>query len=319
MAARVSCRTVAGRQPTVMPSGQQYEIRHGEQRAVVVEVGGGLRCYSVADAELLDGYSIDEPCGGGRGQPLMPWPNRLRDGRFEFDGQSYQLPLSEPQTQTAIHGLVRWSNWVATEHDASRVAMEHVLHPQAGWPGTLALRIEYELSLGGLAVTTTATNVGTRDCPFGVGFHPYLTLGTATVNALILQAPGATYLEADERGIPIVAHPVKHTELDFRTPRELGPARLDHGFADLERDHDNLARVRIATAGGGSRATLWLDSSYRYVMLFTGDTLPPTERRRGLAIEPMTCPPNALQSGQDVVRLATGQTFVARWGIKPAT
>jgi aldose 1-epimerase len=302
-----------------MPSGQQHEIRHGEQRAVVVEVGGGLRCYSVAGGELLDGYPIDEPCAGGRGQPLMPWPNRLRDGQFEFDGQSYQLPLSEPQTQTAIHGLVRWKNWVATEYAASHVAMEHVLHPQAGWPGTLALRIEYELSDGGLAVTTTATNVGLRDCPFGAGFHPYLTLGTATVDALILQAPGATYLEADERGIPIAAHSVRNTELDFRTPRELGPARLDHGFADLERDHDNLARVRIATAGGGSRATLWLDNSYRYVMLFTGDTLPAAERRRGLAVEPMTCPPNALQSGEDVVRLAPGESFLGRWGIKPAT
>jgi aldose 1-epimerase len=302
-----------------MPSGAQHEIRHGDQHAVVVEVGGGLRSYVAAGGDLLDGYAIDARCSGGRGQPLLPWPNRLQDGRYEFDGESFQLPLTELETRCAIHGLTRWANWAPTQEGPARVAMEHVLYPQPGWAGTLALRIEYELGEDGLTVTTTATNVGSRDCPFGAGQHPYLTLGTATIDSLILQAPGRRYLEADERGIPTGSRPVKSTELDFRSPREIGPAQLDHAFTDLERDHDGIARVRIATAGGGSRATLWVDDTYTYLMLFTGDTLAPDQRRRGLAIEPMTCPPNALQSGEGVVRLAPGNTFTARWGIEPAS
>jgi aldose 1-epimerase len=307
---------VAGAPPE-LPSGAQHEIQHGAQRAVVVEVGGGLRAYTVGGEDRLDGYGPDEVCGGGRGQPLMPWPNRLRDGRFQFDGSEYQLGLTEPATETAIHGLVRWVNWGAVEHDDSRVTMEYVLHPQTGWPGTVELRIEYALSDDGLTVSASATNLGARACPFGAGFHPYLTLGTETIDPLSVRAPGRVYLESDERGIPVATRPVEGTPLDFRAGRELGETELDRGFADLERDSDGLARVRISTAGGERAATLWMDEAYEYLMLFTGDTLPATQRRRGLAVEPMTCPPNALQSGDGVVRLAPGDTFRGRWGIHP--
>jgi aldose 1-epimerase len=302
-----------------MPSGAQHEIRHGDQRATVVEVGGGLREYTVGSEDRLDGYGLDERCEGGRGQVLIPWPNRLRDGRYAFDGEDCQLPLTEVDKGNAIHGLVRWENWSAAGHEPSRVTMEYVLHPQPGWPGTLALRIEYELGDRGLGVTTTATNVGSRDCPFGAGAHPYLTLGTATIDSLILKAPGRSYLEADERGIPTGSHPVAGTAFDFRSPRALGSAQLDHAFSDLERDDDGLATALIATPDGRTRAALWVDPSYNHLMLFTGDTLPPGQRRRGLAIEPMTCPPNAFQSGQDLLRLAPGESFSGRWGIAPAS
>ncbi len=303
--------------PREMPSGAQNEIQRGDQRAVVVEVGGGLRAYVVGGQDRLDGYAADEVCSGGRGQPLMPWPNRLRDGRYQFDGQEYQLGLTEPETGAAIHGLVRWANWTVAEREDWRVAMEYVLHPQTGWPGTVSLRIEYELGDGGLTVSTTATNLGGAACPFGAGFHPYLTLGTETIDSITVQAPGRSYLEADEHGIPVATHPVEGTPLDFRAGRELGATKLDRGFADLERDPDGLARVRISSAGGERRATLWVDEGYGYLMLFTGDTLAPAARRRGLAVEPMTCPPNALQSGDGVVRLDPGESFAARWGIDP--
>jgi aldose 1-epimerase len=302
----------------IMPSGAQHELRHGDQHAVVVEVGGALRTYTSGDADVLDGYDSDQRCSGGRGQPLIPWPNRVRDGRYEFDGQAQQLALTEPETGNAIHGLVRWSNWTLADRDSGRVSMEHVLHPQPGWPGTLRLRIEYELADGGLTVTTTAANAGAGDCPFGMGFHPYLTLGTASVDSLILQSPGAHCLEADERGIPTASLPVDGTRFDFRSPRAIGPMRLDHGFAELERDSEGLAWVRIATAGGGRRAAVWMDRAYSHLMLFTGDTLPGAERRRGIAIEPMSCAPNALQTGRDITRLGSGETVTGRWGIVPA-
>lgn len=301
-----------------MPSGDQHEIRHGEQRAVVVEVGGGLRAYTVAGADLLDGYAEQERCSGGRGQVLIPWPNRLRDGRYEFDGQRYQLPLTEPETGTAIHGLVRWSNWTVAERDPARVVMEHVLHPQPGWPQALRVQIEYALDDHGLSVTTIAANAGAAACPFGAGAHPYLTLGTDTIDSVILQAPGRRYLTSDERGIPTASLEVTGTPFDFTAPREIGSARLDHAFAELQRDDDGLARVGLATADGARRATVWVDRAYRYLMVFTGDTLPEPQRRRGLAIEPMTCAPNALQSGEGLERLEPGQSFKARWGISPS-
>jgi aldose 1-epimerase len=285
----------------------------------VVEVGGGLRSYTVGGADRLHGYALEATAGGGRGQPLMPWPNRLRDGRYRFDGVEYQLGLSEPSTATAIHGLTRWANWSTPEHETSRVAMEYVLHPQSGWPGTLHLRIEYRLGDSGLEVTTNATNVGAQACPFGAGFHPYLTLGTPTVDELTLWAPGACYLEADERGLPVTTRAVQSTELDFRSGRPVGQDKLDHCFGELEREGDGLARVRIATGDGARRASLWVDGAYPYLMLFSGDTLPLADRRRGLAVEPMTCPPNALQSGEALVRLEPGESFTASWGIDPSS
>ncbi len=302
----------------VLPSGEQVVIGHGDQRAVVVEVGGAVRSYVASGEDLLEGYAENERCTGARGQSLIPWPNRLRDGCYEFAGERYQVPLSEPSKHNAIHGLVRWTNWTVADRSEDRVAMAHLLHPQDGWPFALDLRIEYTLGDEGLAVNTTATNVGTTECPYGASAHPYLTLGTDTIDPLILQAPGQHYLIADDRGIPTGAAPVAGTALDFTAPLRLGETKLDTGYSDLRRDEDGLARVHLATEDGARRATLWMDDAYPFLMLFTGDSLPqPERRRRGLGVEPMTCAPNALQSGDGLRTLEPGDSLTSRWGIAP--
>ena len=299
------------------PSGRQFELVHGDQEAVVVEVGGGLRSYTVAGREVLDGYGADEVCPSGRGQTLIPWPNRIEDGSYELDGRSHQLPLNEPERGNAIHGLVRWSAWTAADVEAGRVVLEHRLHPQPGYPFSLALTAEYTLSDEGLAVRTTATNAGTEPCPYGAGAHPYLTVGTPTVDSTILRVPARTALQSDERGLPVGEEPVHGTELDFRTPRPVGDARLDHCLGDLERDGDGRARIELAHPDTDERVTVWLDDSYSYVMLFTGDPLPDVARR-SLAVEPMTCPPNAFRTGEALIRLEPGGSFTTAWGISPA-
>ena len=300
----------------IRPSGEQIEIAAGDQRAVVVEVGGGLRSYSAGGRELIDGYGVDEMCSSGRGQALIPWPNRLQDGSYEFDGRRHQLPLNEPEHRNAIHGLVRWAAWIASEREPHRAVMEHVLHPQPGYPFSLALRIEYALSEGGLRVRTTATNVGTDPCPYGSGAHPYLTLGTASVDCLMLRVPGRTVLRSDERGLPIGTEAVQDTEYDFRQPRRISSTTLDHAFTDLARDEDGLARVELRDPDHGTRVSLWVDESYPYLMLFSGDPLPDI-RRRSLAVEPMTCPPNAFRTGDALIRLEPGCSFTSTWGIAP--
>ncbi len=300
------------------PSGRQFVLRFGDQRAVVVEVGGGLRSYVVSGHELLDGYEAEERCTSARGQSLIPWPNRLRDGRYAFEGEEHQLPLTEPAKHNAIHGLVRWANWSAPSREEHRVSMRHLLHPQSGWPFALSLEIEYCLSSDGLTVQTRASNVGSGACPYGAGAHPYLTLGTDKIDPLRLRAPGQRYMISDERGIPTGSEPVAGTEFDFLTARELGDTQLDTGYSDLRRDEDGRARVRLTTVGGHRRATLWLDEGYPYLMLFTGDSLPePTRRWGGLGIEPMTCAPNALQSGDGLQILEPGGSFATAWGIAP--
>ena len=248
---------------------------------------------------------------------LIPWPNRVLDGAYEFEGRRHQLPIDDVEEQDAIHGLVRWAAWTVGEREPDRVVMEHVLHPQPGYPFSLALAIEYVLSDEGLRVAATATNLGTSPCPYGAGAHPYLTVGTPSVDSLILRSPGRTVLRSDERGIPVGAGSVEGTDYDFRRPREIGATRLDNAFTDLERDDDGLARVELRNPDEDRGLTLWVDESYPYLMLFTGDPLPDVDRR-SLAVEPMTCPPDAFRSGQDLVRLEPGGSFTSAWGISPS-
>jgi len=299
------------------PSGEQVEIAFGGQRAVVVEVGGGLRTYTVAGRELLDGYGEDELCPSGRGQVLIPWPNRLEDGRYEFDGHDHQMPIDDPDENDAIHGLVRWEAWTIGARRADSVVMEHLVQPQPGYPFSLRLGIEYALGAEGLSVTTTATNVGPDPCPYGAGAHPYLTLGTERVDSLVLRAPGRTMFSSDGRGLPTGASSVAGTEYDFREARPIGVTRLDTCFTDLARDDDGLARVALTDPEGGSTVELWVDAQYGYLMLFTGDPLPDVARR-SIAVEPMTCPPNALRTGEAVIRLEPGVSCTTRWGITPS-
>jgi aldose 1-epimerase len=296
------------------PTGEQIELAFDDQRAVVVEVGAGLRSYAVAGRDVLDGYGVESMSPSGRGQVLIPWPNRIEDGSYEFDGRRHQLALTETEARNAIHGLVRWSAWTIAEREPHRVAMEHTLQPQPGYPFTLALRLEYVLSERGLAVRTTATNVGRDACPYGCGAHPYLMVGTETVDAVELLAPAATVLHSDDRGLPIGSAAVDGTEYDFRRPRAIGSTKLDNAFTDLERGEDGLARVRLRDPEAGAALTLWVDESYSYLMLFTGDPLPDVNRR-SLSVEPMTCPPNAFRTGDAVIRLEPGGSTTSAWGI----
>jgi aldose 1-epimerase len=286
--------------------------------SAVVEVGGALRTYAVGDRDLLDGYGEHEMCPVARGQSLLPWPNRLRDGSYEFAGARHQLPLTEPGMGNAIHGLIRWVNWSASGRDDARVRMEYVLHPQDGYPFTLALSIDYSLDDGGLTVRTSATNAGEERCPYAAGAHPYLTAGTDVIDSCTLRAPGGKWMPTDERAIPTGVQPVDETDYDFRAPRQIGSTKLDTGYSDLERDGDGLAWVELTAPDGDARVRLWQDERYRYLMLFTGDSIPQVDRRRcGLGVEPMTSAPNAFQSGEGLHTLEPGQTFTASWGISP--
>jgi aldose 1-epimerase len=296
------------------PSCEQIEIALEDQRALVVEVGGGLRAYSAAGRELVDGYRPDEMSTAGRGQLLLPWPNRIRDGSYEFDGRRQQLPVNDVPERDAIHGLVRWVAWSVAVREPHRVVLRHSVHPQPGYPFSLDVDTQYALSAEGLRVTTTATNVGGDACPYGCGAHPYLRLGTQKVDALTLRAPARTVLVSDERGIPISSESVDGTEYDFRRPRRIGSTRLDNAFTDLERDGDGLARISLGDPETGDSVTLWVDDAHPYLMLFTGDSVRDVDRR-SLAVEPMTCPPNAFQTGESLIRLEPSQSFTTTWGI----
>jgi aldose 1-epimerase len=299
------------------PSGEQFDLESGEWRLTVVEVGGGLRELRRGDWRVLDGYPVDRMCNGGRGQALLPWPNRIDGGRYTFEGQSYQLALTEPLRGNAIHGLTRWSHWRLVERSPGRIVLGHVLDPQPGYPFSLSLRLHYELSPQGLTVRSSVTNTGRTRCPFGVGFHPYFSCEAAgaRIDGSRLTVPAREVVLTDARGIPTGRAPVDGTPFDFRSAQSIGERVLDHAFAGLERDPDGRARVDLASADQRRRLALWLDESFRYVQVFTGDTLPQGERRLGVAIEPMTCPANAFATGESLRVLEPGESWRCEWGI----
>ena len=192
--------------------------------------------------------------------------------------------------------------------------MQHVLHPQPGYPFSLRTSIEYALSDRGLRVRTTTTNVGSERCPYGRGAHPYLTLGTATIDRLFLTLPARTVLQSDQRGLPTNLKAVEGTGYDFRQSRRIGSTVLDHAFTDLQRNENGNACVTLRDPDSGIQVSLWVDHSYPYLMLFSGDPLPDVSRR-SLAVEPMTCPPNAFRTGVSLIELESGSSCTGTWGI----
>ncbi|HMD44989.1 MAG TPA: aldose 1-epimerase family protein [Acidimicrobiales bacterium] len=307
------------RAPAASPTGEQWVIGHGLQTAVVTEMGATLRAYSVGGDDVIDGFGPDDWSHSGRGQVLAPWPNRLGDGRYEFAGVRAQAPLNEPETGTAIHGLVRWLPWRLEAQSQNRVALVCPLRPTPGYPFSLDLSLEYRLGRSGLVVTAAASNPGDQTAPLGLGFHPYLCVGGGAVDTAVLSLPATQRLVLDERGLPTgEVRPVAGTEYDFTTPRAVGPTRLDTAFTSLERDGDGRAWARLDQPANGRGVDLWVDDRFSYLMCFTGDSLDDVAlRRRSIAVEPMTCPPDALRSGKEVIVLGPGQEWSGSWGLGP--
>ena len=300
----------------VLPTGEQYEIRHGEQRAVVTEVGAALRAYQVGGRAFVDGFEAEEIPTGGRGQVLIPWPNRIAGGSYEFGGARQQLAIGEVRNLNASHGLVRSANFAVIARDRAGVTLGLLLHPQSGYPFALAIELDYRLDDTGLHVTTSVRNVGTTPLPFGVGFHPYFTVGTPLIDDTTFTLPAATALITDERMIPTGREAVAGTPLDFRVPRLIGDTILDSCFTDLDRDADGAARIVLTGPSDTPTLTLTLDKTFGFVQVYSGNNHPdPATRRRGLAIEPMTCPANAFNSGEGLIVLEPGERFAATWFI----
>jgi aldose 1-epimerase len=301
------------------PTGDQFEIRGGDYRAVVTECGATLRVLEHSGRELVDGFDEDAIPAGGRGQLLMPWPNRIGDGAYSFGGRDLQLPLSEPGRRNASHGLVRWAAWSVEEHTPNSVSLGYRLMAQTGYPWTLDLHVIYDLSADGLTVTQTATNMSASAAPYAQGAHPYLRVGSGPIDRLELRLPAATRLVVDDRMRPTEREEVAGSAYDFRMARPIRATALDDGFTDLDRDGDGAATVELRDPDTGSGAALWVDRRHGWLQIFSADEAPGTARR-SLAVEPMTAPADAFRSGDDLVTLApageAGDELSASWGIR---
>jgi aldose 1-epimerase len=279
--------------------------------ATVAEVGGGLCSYTVNGVPLVDGYGEDEPCPAGAGQQLVPWPNRIRDGKYQFAGVEEQLAITEPARSNAIHGLLCWTSWQAVDQSPSAVTMIGIIRSQPGYPHTVEVRTCYSISETGLEISVEASNIGIDDCPFGYGAHPYLMVAGVAVDDLRLCLPATERVVFDRRCLPIGRQQVSCTPMDYGLPRKLSQTELDDAF------YRRSSRSALLSTEDGRGVELWADEAFPWFQVFTGDTLDPPRRRRAVAIEPMSCPPDAFNSGVDLVVLSPGEVWRGRWGIRP--
>lgn len=300
----------------VFPSGDQYEIEAAGYRAVITESGAALRLLSYGERPLIDGFADDEMSAGGRGQLLMPWPNRIRNGKYSFGGRDLQLALTEPKRSHASHGLARWAAWSLEEHTANSVSLTYRVMAQSGYPWTVDLHVLYDLGADGLTVTQTATNLSGEPAPYASGAHPYLAVGEG-IDHLELTLPAGTRTLTDDRLIPTETVPVDD-EHDFRTARLVGGVVLNETFGDLVRE-DGVATAVLRDPANGNGVALWVDEKIRWLLLYSADDVVGKERR-SLAIEPMTAPADAFNSGIDLVTLAPAgdadDELSVTWGIR---
>jgi len=290
----------------VRPSGEQWTLRSGGYAATVVGVGGGLRGLSHDGREVLLGYGEDEAAHAGIGQHLFPWPNRITDGKYTFQGVDHQLALTEPTRQNAIHGLTRWTTWDRVDDGSDEAVVEvgHRLHGQPGYPHQLDLHLRYQLA-DGLTVTATATNVGMSDAPYGYGTHPYLSVGRV-IDECVLEFAANEWLEVSpERMTPIGLSPVKGSQYDFHTARAIGELDIDNAFTGV----GGSWSVTLTDPETGARSRLTSDTPW--LQLYTGGAI----GRTALAVEPMTCPPNAFITGQNLVVLKPGESHTTSFQV----
>jgi len=284
----------------VSPSGTSWTISGGGYEATVVSVGGGLRGCVYDGRELLLGYGETEQCHAAMGQLLIPWPNRIADGRYTFEGTERQLALTEPARHNASHGLARWAEWHRLDDgtDEAVAVLTHRLHGQPGYPHQLDLTARYTVGRAGLQVQVSAVNVGHSNAPYGFGAHPYLTVGRR-IDECELSFTAQRRLDVDpERLLPRGLVDVAGTNVDFSTPRVIGDAAVDAAFTGL----DDRWTVRLIDPDTGMTASLTSDTPW--AQLYSAEAL----GRAGLAVEPMTCPPNAFASGDDLLTLSPGDT-----------
>ena len=298
-------------------TGRQYELRRGDAVAVITELAAGLRSFSRGGVLLTETYGDDQIAPGGAGITLAPWANRVEDGLWFLDGKKQQLDITEVPRNNASHGLLRNAGYSLVGQSGHSVALEATVFPQHGYPFLVRHRVEYRLSGDlGLEVRQTLSNDGTAAAPFVLGAHPYLRVGDAAVEDLRLTVAADTRLVTDDRLIPRGSAPVDG-DVDFRSGRHIADLAVDVALTDLH--YEGGTARHVLAAADGSEVSLWQDENCRYVHVFVSTVYP--GRQRAVAVEPMTGPANAFNSGDGLRWLAPGGSFSMEWGIdyRPGT
>lgn len=306
---------MTSRTPPPGPPASELVIRAGDYSATITAQAAALRQLRHGTRHLIVPFQAGAPIPDYRGIIAAPWPNRIRDGRYTFDGVARQLALNEPERSTALHGLVFNREWKLQSADDSSVVLACELGPTRGYPFKLRVEAAYRIDENGLHTAVTATNTGPTTAPYGVCPHPYLVAGPSSLDDWILEFRADSYLEVTpDRLLPVETRPVQGHDFDFRVPRNIGGTEIDHAFTGLCFDEHGRARLTLKDPTGTGVGMTW-DAACPWVQIHTADKKPPLANRIGLAVEPMTCPPDAFNSGTGLIELIPGESHQAQWTI----
>ncbi|WP_324649485.1 aldose-1-epimerase [Georgenia sp. H159] len=279
-------------------------LTSGDYTATIVPVGAGLAGLQHRGRQVVVGHDPAELPLGYPGATLVPWPNRITDGTYEYDGETHRVPVNEHETNAALHGLACWSVWDVVAQSDAHVVLELEIAPRYGYPFHLHSRVTYRLDADdGLGVEITTTNIGARTAPYGSSTHPYLTCDLQPVDECVLRAPARSVLTVDDRLRPVSTVPAADAGLALPGDAPLGDTRIDHAYTDLP---TGGWTVTLTSAERALQVRLHADAPW--LQIYSGELV----GRRGVAVEPMTCPPDAFNSGTDLVELATGDSHTLR-------
>ncbi|WP_309064772.1 aldose 1-epimerase family protein [Microbacterium sp.] len=294
------------------PTGIQIPLRRGDVTAQITQVGASLRHLTVGGVDVVPPYPDDQPTPMCSGVVLVPWPNRVRDGVWQDGDTTRALSISEPKFHNASHGLLRYTAYAIAEQTDDAVTLEAAIVPQTGYPYLVETRVRYTLTADGIDVEHTLTNRSDTAAPVALGTHPFLTIGDVDPRELVLTVPAETFFETDERMLPVGESPVA-SGTDLREGRRIGDVQLDTCYSALHRDPDGLVRSTL-TAPDGRKVTLQQGEGFDFVQAFTSEKYP--GQRLAVAVEPMTAPAEAFNSGRGLRRLDTDETWTLHWGIR---
>ena len=290
---------------------KKVQISLNEVSAVISTEGAALIGLSVNNFDLIEPNTRD---GLYAGKILAPWPNRIKDGKYTFNKNDYQLPINEISKNNALHGLVANCLWEVLFQSESKVVLQYLLNQPDIYPGKLQLQVTYEIIESGIEITVLSENIGDISAPYGVSIHTYLVAGALLKNnELFLQIPADQFLEVDaERLLPITLQPVAGTNFDFIDSKKISDLFIDHAF---KYSSDYPRSISLLNAEGQGAEVIFDDQS-KWIQIHTADRNLQADSRMAVAIEPMTCPPDAFNSGIDLIVLEPGKKHEYKLKIK---
>ncbi|MCD4549662.1 MULTISPECIES: aldose-1-epimerase [unclassified Schaalia] len=293
---------------TPAASGTEVTLTSGEYTARIVSVGAGIAGLTLNGKDLVHPHSVDEVPLGYLGKTLVPWPNRIAGGSYTWKNTRYDVPINEPTTGCALHGLMAWTDWHIIHSDHDSTTLGAFIAPRYEYPWTLQCWVTYALHADtGLSVSITTKNTGKETAPYGVSSHPYLTIGLTPADEYVLSIPATHVAQTDDNLIPVGLCAAKQLDLDYRTPRLVSTQSIDHAFTGLPNEK---WAVRLALPEKDEWVEI--EAATPWVQVYSAEKL----GRRSIAVEPMTCPPNAFNSGIDVIELQPGESHTLSFSIR---